>query len=179
MSEALLSRIRQLIPPPAAPVGTGTPDKWQSVEQALGTTLPLDYKQFIDTYGTGWFAGYIALISPFYEEWPLLEFKDEILNLYEWRKEEFPEGRPPFPTYPEPGGLLPWGVDENGGAFFWRTTGHPEEWTTVVLNADYDDVYDEYPTSLTSFLTGLLEGTIVVSRFPPDLDLQSFRQFES
>ena len=42
----MLERLLRLLPPPADPVEPGRPDGWATVEAALGTGLPGDFKAF-------------------------------------------------------------------------------------------------------------------------------------
>lgn len=37
----------------------------------------------------------------------------------------------PWPIYPEPGGLFPWAVTDNGGTLYWLTEGEPDGWPTL------------------------------------------------
>jgi hypothetical protein len=38
----------------------------------------------------------------------------------------------PLGLYPEPGGLLPWAITDNGDTLYFITTGPPDEWPTVI-----------------------------------------------
>jgi hypothetical protein len=58
-----LDRLMELVPPPKEPMCAGSPEQWFSVEQKLGTTLPDDYKIFINKYGSGGFYGFLEVIS--------------------------------------------------------------------------------------------------------------------
>ena len=41
----------------------------------------------------------------------------------------------PYPVYPEPGGLLPWGGIRDGGYAFWLTgPGEPVGWPVVLAS---------------------------------------------
>jgi hypothetical protein len=42
-----------LIMPPAEPNQIGAPEEWMWVEQELGVTFPIDFRQYVHTYGTG------------------------------------------------------------------------------------------------------------------------------
>jgi hypothetical protein len=56
----------ELLPPPEIPVEAS--GNWANVERQLGTTLPSDYKWFIETYGTGGICtDYINVLNPFAE----------------------------------------------------------------------------------------------------------------
>ena len=63
--QQLLSRLFDLSPPPAHPIATsGGKNDWVSVERAIGTALPGDYKAIIDRYGSGDFLDLLILLNP-------------------------------------------------------------------------------------------------------------------
>jgi hypothetical protein len=49
-----IERIKQLLPIPIAPVDAGSRADWSRMESMLKTKLPIDYKDFINTYGSGY-----------------------------------------------------------------------------------------------------------------------------
>ncbi|CCB77016.1 protein of unknown function [Streptantibioticus cattleyicolor NRRL 8057 = DSM 46488] len=55
-----LARLTAMIPPGVTP----RPKHWATVEVRLGTPLPRDYKELIDTYGGGQFDFHISLLEP-------------------------------------------------------------------------------------------------------------------
>ncbi|MEV5607268.1 hypothetical protein [Streptomyces sp. NPDC052225] len=54
-----LARLTGLLPPPQA-----TPRGWAAVEEQLGAELPQDYKELVDTYGSGLFDDSVGLLEP-------------------------------------------------------------------------------------------------------------------
>jgi hypothetical protein len=73
-------------------------------------------------------------------------------------QEGVPE-RVPYAIYPESGGILPWGNDENGHDYYWLTRGSPEEW--IVIADDVRGVgFSEYSCSMTGYLLGVLSNRI-------------------
>ncbi|CAM5700953.1 Knr4/Smi1-like domain-containing protein OS=Streptomyces griseomycini OX=66895 GN=FHS37_005303 PE=4 SV=1 [Streptomyces griseomycini] len=56
-----LDALVRLCPPPAEPP---PPVDWAQAERALGTALPTDYKQLVETYGDGIFDETIWLLVP-------------------------------------------------------------------------------------------------------------------
>ena len=163
----------KMVPPPLSPVGAGTPDGWREVEFLLGITLPQDYKQFINTYGTVAFYNFFAPVSPFdngikvIPDNNLIQWVSEGIETYKMVQEGFPE-ECHYPTFPEPGGLLPFAGDEHGGTHFWLTSGEPDEWIIVLGRSDFVD-FEEHQTSLTGFLVGWLSGEIVPRLFPKNI----------
>src|SRR5262249_54774047 len=127
-----LAKLKKLIRPPDRPSEIGSLEHWRAVEGQLGTSLPRDYREFISTYGTGVFAHFYCVYSPFSKNkhLSLLRCAELVCRYNRQSREEFPE-RFPYPYFPEPDGLLPWGVDENGNDYFWLTQGAPSNWIVV------------------------------------------------
>src|SRR5262249_40247229 len=131
---AVIEDIRALLPTPASPVGLVRP--WQEVEQQLGVLLPTDYKQFIDLYGSGVVCGSVTVwnfrdTSLFKK--PLQDGlcgKGSVIRLYERAGLEA-RCHWPYPTYPEPGGLLPFATVLDIHNLNWLTTGAPDQWEVV------------------------------------------------
>ncbi len=169
---SLLTQLQALAPPPEKPIFTGTPLQWDEVERNIGTPLPQDYKQLISLYGLGSFGGYICLLNPFvpalgpnstFNFYRALNFWNEMEDL----RREDPEIYPPFPGYPSPGGLLPWGREcSDGGLQCWLTNGVPDDWGSIILDGDWTEEYHEYSVTMTGFLVGWLTGQIVISYYP-------------
>jgi hypothetical protein len=103
----------------------------------------------------------------------LLVTAPEICGYNRRAQAESPE-RFPYPYYPEPGGLLPWGVDENGNDYFWLTKGEPSQW--VVVQDEYrGNGIEVHDCSMTEFLVGILERRIepLASDYPNE-DVYTF-----
>jgi hypothetical protein len=178
--EALL-KIRQ---PLADAAGRGTPAGWVVVEQQLGTRLPTDYKQFITHFGSDFDDEFLIIYSPFAEKpfahllhagagW-LTALKTthgaigQIGGAHDLAEEERQTRVYPYPVYPEPDGLLPWGTTTNfGDVLLWQTAGDPDTWTVMVANLR-DDQFERYPCAMTEFLTRLLLGQTKSEILPDD-----------
>src|SRR5215212_1154799 len=63
-----LEALMRIVPPPNKPVEAGSGRNWLQVEQALGTALPSDYKEYINLYDTGELGGFVAVYNPFSED---------------------------------------------------------------------------------------------------------------
>lgn len=48
----------EVVAPPDNPFEAGTPSQWGEVENLLGTSLPEDYKKFINSFGSGGFTAF-------------------------------------------------------------------------------------------------------------------------
>jgi hypothetical protein len=155
-----LSQLKQLVAPPSRPLETGSLREWPSVEQKLGILLPIDYRDFILTYGTGHFANFYGIYNPFcVSEWMNLQACVERVCKSE---REFKRNWPhlvPYNIFPERSGLLPWGADDNGNYYFWLTDGPADSWM-VVSNEVRGEDFREYGRSMTDFLYGVLTGKI-------------------
>ena len=63
---ALSTLLESIIPPEKATEARMDKD-WKEIETALGTSLPIDYKEYINLLGTGELAGCIWVYNPFSE----------------------------------------------------------------------------------------------------------------
>jgi hypothetical protein len=141
-----LERLVKMVPPPKKPLAGGTAAGFRRVEATLKVRLPDDYKQLIHTYGCGQWQGFWYIMNPFSKnEWNNLLFhcrkskprqRCTRLDAERVMREEYNSysdiyGRYPYPIYPESGGIIPWAWTDNGGTFFWVTSGSPEKWPTV------------------------------------------------
>jgi len=155
------------MPPPEAPVETGSPGAWPSIEDQIGSPLPRDYKEYINIYGTGSLGGFLWPYNPFSKNQNLNLLRRAQLDASALRqlREEFGEEEVPFPLHPEPGGLLSWGVTDNGDGLYWLTVGDPDAWP-VVVNEARGPQFERYEESATSFLARLISGEIVSEALP-------------
>ncbi|WP_030723270.1 hypothetical protein [Streptomyces sp. NRRL F-2580] len=100
-----LDDLVRLFGPP--PVRDPSPDGWAEVEGYVGSTLPGDFKVFLDAldaYGTGLICGELVVFRPRGSS-PLLDRMRKIHESFgqSWRRD--PE-RYPFRFQPAPGGLI-------------------------------------------------------------------------
>jgi SMI1-KNR4 cell-wall len=134
--------IARLLPPPRSPHGLDR--SWRAVEKELGLALPADYKEFIDAYGTGQIssaAGW-AVVRNFRDTGlfgrPLRDIlcgEGSVIGCYE-RLEKESNYPCPYPTYPDPGGLLPFGSVVDVQNLNWLTQGAPNRWEVVYWHFD-------------------------------------------
>ena len=163
-----LDALMSIIPPPKNPFEAGSGRNWVDVEKSLGTGLPTDYKKYINLYGTGELAGFIWVYNPFSDKrhgQNLLLRVSEVLSMYREIRAEFGEKECPYPLYPEPDGLFPWGHVNTGAELFWRTSGNPEQWT-VVVNEARGPQFQQFQQSMTEFLTSLVIGRLKCDILP-------------
>lgn len=162
----MIEELKRLAPPPTQPVACGIYELWQSVEQALSLQLPEDYKQFINTYGSGGFYDFLSIVSPFDRDNGFSENSNQLKWLafeteqYKEMKETFGIDAPskfPFNAYPEPEGLMAIGGIETGGNIYYLTEGAPQQWTIVIYAEDFYE-FAWCKKSLTEFLVDWLSG---------------------
>lgn len=170
--EMPIANVIQLVPPPAQPVDVGTVADWEHAEAQMGLTLPSDYRAFIFAYGSGLFANLYRIYTPFSDSpyRSLLQQSVAISDMNRQSQQRFPE-RFPYPYYPDRGGLLPWGNDENGNDYFWLTEGPPDSWA-VVQDENRGTGIRVQPYSLSGFLLAILEKRVepLASEYPRKRD---------
>ncbi|MHC6630149.1 SMI1/KNR4 family protein [Streptomyces globosus] len=147
----------RLCPPPGEPRAAVD---WAGAERALGTGLPADYKELVDTYGDGVFADAVWLLVPgsAHPDCDLLAqaaAREEILGGL-WEFEAKPAG------LEEAGArVLPWAYEEETGAFLYWLAGpgrHPDEWT-VLYDEGRGPLWEPHATGCVPFLLAVLGGT--------------------
>jgi hypothetical protein len=144
-----------IMTPPQAPIESrgGT---WTSVEGAIGTVLPADYKAFIENYGSGRISGFVWIFNPFSSR-PGVNLANQVsvqLNALKTLAHDFGE-QCPYALFPEHGGLLPLGLTDNGDVIHWLTEGEPASWK-IVVNEARGPRYEKFDGDLTSFLRKIL-----------------------
>ncbi|MFJ8044088.1 hypothetical protein ACIRBX_26660 [Kitasatospora sp. NPDC096147] len=143
---------------------------WESATDAHpDLRFPTDYRWLIDTYGSirihedlavsgpmstsfygEGFAGFLAMTADAYGQAELVHEEPRFPH------ETTPE--PPYPMFPDSGGLLSWGSDTLGNSYFWLTQDpDPDNWPVVVFFGEAE-VWDVFDGGLAAFLTALLTG---------------------
>lgn len=173
-----VARLAARIPPPA---GT-QPKDWGPVETQLGTTLPEDYKELVDTYGGGLFDDAIWLLEPgcankYYDVLTENEGRMEMLRRL-WER-----SAPKPPELEEAGSrVITWALTENGENLHWlvRPGQKPEEWT-VMISEGRGPEWERYPMPCAQFLESILLTGDVESDIFYDLpaDTHEFRSSAS
>jgi len=132
---------------------------WAGAERQLGTLLPEDYKELVETYGGGVFDETIWLLDP--------ECPDEDYNLLDQAQEREEVLADLWQTEAKPAELqnpgvqvLPWAYFEGSGAYlYWlcRPEQKPDEWT-VILNEGRGPEWEHHPSTCAPFLLSVLTG---------------------
>jgi hypothetical protein len=101
--------------------GEGVQVDWTLAEQAVGLVFPADYRQFVESYGTGLF-GDLTIAAP----GAAVDLYELAADTYHRLVDEL------LPVFPEPGGLVPWGTTPDGWICGWaRSHDDPDRWGTV------------------------------------------------
>jgi len=159
---------------------------WGVLERRIGLHLPQDYRHMFREYPDLQIGKFLGIFSPpsNVDEYvrrnsevmePLRDLAQDEVTLLDGTEDGRPV--PPYPFYPEPGGLLPWGATENGDVCLWLTDSeNPDEWPIIVTDG-LD--YWRYNGNILSFVGGLLSGAVVCPVFPDDFPVNDrIDQFE-
>jgi hypothetical protein len=131
---------------------------WVDVERILGTSLPCDFKDFTEVYGSVEICHWLWFHTPF--AFDPQELRDLLLTslarLGQFDSEVSRRADIAYPDYPSPGGLLPIGTTEDGDVIAWITEGAPEEWGTFFWFRPGIKTFPFGNLSVTGFLLDLL-----------------------
>ncbi len=163
----VFDELLSVVVPPTQPVDSS--GDWGEVVTQLGFSLPVDYMQFVETFGSGSLNDFIWVMNPFAanRNINLLYHLSRALGGLRLLKENHPE-LVPYPLLFEPGGLFPWGATDNGDLLCWITRGESGHWPTVVLARHSSDTA-KFAMPMTAFLAGLLSGKLVCNLLPGSL----------
>jgi hypothetical protein len=163
----ILKRLQALMPPPRDPVDPGKPGGWAGVWRAVGTRLPEDFVEFIDTYGSGEVCHWMNVHNPFSsaETEAFVPHMLAALGAFRVLKESDPNAIP-YPIHFEPQGLIPWGTSIDGDEFCWLAKGLPSEWPVVVICRHAAP--EKYEVGMGAFLEKALAGTLESAAWPED-----------
>jgi SMI1-KNR4 cell-wall len=150
-----VDELRRLVPPP--PGGTPPSPCWAEVSARLGTALPADYVELLETYGGGQFDGYLYLLEPFapndsYDLMHAADVRAGALDLL-WSNGE------PRPSFLDAPGqrLLPWASGDGGEYCYWLVTPGiaPDRWP-VVVNEGRGPGWEHFDLGCAAFLLAVL-----------------------
>ncbi|QKT06274.1 hypothetical protein HUN08_02975 [Gordonia sp. X0973] len=156
------AKLRELVVPPA----TGTRPDWAAVAAHLRFTPPDDFKQIVETYGPGLFAGEVAVWIPggsggedLYEVAP--DAMAELADSRDWVRDNNvaclgPDGaNHPVEIAGDPLPYAAWGGGSSGSYGYWHRIGDdPNKWP--VLYTDLSSLWLYHDGGIAAFLVDLL-----------------------
>ena len=150
-----IEQLLALVGRPFEPNGTGS--NWTDVEQRLSLAFPEEFKQLVQIFGIGPWANFLYVLSPFASGELLLERGAlRALGVLHEIRRSCPE-EVPYAIYPEPLGLFPWAITDNGDTLFWLTEGY--HWPTIVF-PPREPIFEVHRLSSASLVIEFLNGTL-------------------
>ena len=150
---------------------------WAASERRLGISFPPEFKDLVDVFGSGPWAGFLHVLSPFADDELLFERAAlRALGAFHTTRRSSPAAIP-FAIFPEPLGLLPWGVTDNGDTLCWLTEG--VQWPTIILPArggSWERHDLSVPRLLAAFLDGSLGSKLLLDPFEGELPIRAHRE---
>lgn len=160
-----IEALAHVVPPPANPFRPFD-GPWKRVEAYLGTALPQDYKDFARLYGSGLFMGVLIVHVPSLDN-PDATLENQVRETSYW----FGRGADlPYSLWPRLGGLINFGVTENGDYLFWLPIGPPDQWKVVFWDRGLgeDECFELFDCGMAPFLAGLADGSILPRGHAPE-----------
>ena len=156
--------IKSKLPPPEKP--NENQGDWKAAENELGTALPADYKDFINTYGSGKILDFLIVLNPFSTRKNINLISRMLMQsaVFKELEDEY-DIKCPFPVYPERGGILPCALTDNGDVIFWITNGNPNEWN-IIINESRGPDYESINLNIVDFITYFISGEIKTKTIP-------------
>jgi len=146
-----------------------TDPRWREVEEVLGISLPQAYKSVVQRFPGHHWSGFLSVLDPFSvnQHLNLQQAGTLLLDAERSTRSECPHLYP-LPLYPEPGGLFPWAITDNGDVFFWITRLEPDDWPTLIKGARSPE-FEVHFVSCDLLLYQVASGRIRSVVLPPNL----------
>jgi hypothetical protein len=140
-----VQKLLNLIPPPVPSQTKIADQSFSEIEKQYKIVFPNDYKEILLIYGSGTFCDTLYLASPLGEN-SLFDSHFKRTEFYHTMLKGFPvqEDKPRYPIFPEPGGLLEIGGDDNANVLMWKIDNTHNIWPLYFFD-DYmlnETVYD-------------------------------------
>jgi hypothetical protein len=160
-----LAKYIAMLPPPVKPFEAPIKAEWGNVEAKLGISLPQDYKEFIEEYGSGKIGNFLSIFNPFSRNKNV-----NLIDQLQLQRGVFMEllsfgENLPYELFPQAGGIFPFAMTDNGDVLFWLTLGEPNAWT-IVVNEARGPTWQSFDMSLETFLLELFSGKQMCEIFP-------------
>ena len=161
-----IERLENIISPPEHPLECPSMEHWRLVESNF-VPLPNDYHDYLKRYGTGAIDSFIWIFNPASAN-PNLNLANQIERQLDILRETNQTGfEPRMMLFPEQGGVLPFGISDNGDVLLWETKGDADAWTVAVLPSR-SSPFIRFSSNMTDFLAGILERSVHCEAFPND-----------
>jgi hypothetical protein len=151
-------------PPPRGVCERVSRRSWRSVEHSIGLSLPADYRDFAERFGTGCWSSFLWIFNPLSANKNLNLIEQSRVRLSALRQVIAGGSTCPFDLYPEPGGLFPWGCTDNGDVLHWLTRG---SWPTVIQDP-HATHFMTYDGPCVQFVHAVVTGKLRIPFFPED-----------
>jgi len=153
-----IEALEQVVPPPPGPYRPFS-GPWKRVEAYLGTELPQDYRDFARLYGYGLFLGVMIIHIPSADD-PHETLEANVRDVSHAFNSHADK---PYAMWPRLGGLINFGVTENGDYLFWLPQGPPDQWKVIFWDRGLseDECFEEFDCGMAEFLAGLVDGSIL------------------
>jgi len=156
----------------SAPEGVQSFQGWERLEARLGTSLPIDYKEFIDKFGSVYVGRFISILRPD-SKYSNLDLEAKLVQISQMYREIKMSGEHvPYKMFPARGGIFPFAQTDNGDFLFWETAGEPNKWRIIVTEGRGPE-WGIFDLSMTEFIAGILTGQVKCIIFPDDFPPQS------
>lgn len=155
------------VPPPPKPAFAAGRLDFERAEALLGLVLPADYKDIVSAYGDGCWQGFWYILNPAspnrnlnlvaqaslgaHSDWGILA-AERLGNELAAKS---------LPLWPDPGGMLPWALTDNGGRFFWVTRGPSARWRTIYY-PDRSPEFVDLASSTADIVLGAVTGALPI-----------------
>lgn len=162
----VIAMLAKHIPVPQHPIDTAvSPIRFQ---------LPDDYLEFGSVFGSGTLSVGVYewdIFSPYRQNYA--QFVEQFSRIWMDVREALEMHHLPLGLHPEPGGMIPFGVDANGVWLALKPSLEGEGWKTVILYSYEDDEYMVYDAGFAEFLTGLVTRVLQYDFYPEVWDPSS------
>jgi hypothetical protein len=136
-------------------------EKWETFEKTNEINFPLDYKEYIDNYGTGCLSELIWVLNPFsnslrFNMLSFLEEKKKAFLIFE----EITGKKYPYELFTEGIGIFPFAFTDNGDTLYWEINQFKSEQYNILIFDSRELLIEEYKMSFSEFLLEILNKSI-------------------
>lgn len=165
-----LQKLFEILKPKSKVFDTGNEAGWKQLELSMNIVFPIDYKEYIKTYGTGCIDNFLWVLNPFCdnENINFIQKGRSLINAYKILRRSHSDIYK-YHIFPEKNGLLPWGFTDNGDELYWETGLEPDKWNVVVCKYNFYN----YRMCMTEFLYKIISREIICDEFPEDFPDQN------